>query len=199
MMKYVLFVIDKGINPLKLLTFLKSHRNSIRWNVVGIKGTSPLICTHRIYLEEDIKPSRQPLQRLNPQMKDMVRNEVLKLLDIRIIYPIADTKWVSPTQVVPKIIGVTVVKNEHDELIPTRVTTGWRVCIDYRKLNSCTRNDHFLLPFIDQILERVAGHAFYCFLDGYSRYNQIKIVLDDQEKTTFTCPVGTFAYRRMSF
>ena len=90
--------------------------------------------------------------------------------------------------------GVTVVKNENNELIPTRTVTSWRMCIDYRKLNFVTRKDHFPLPFLDQILERVAGHAFYCFLDGYSGYNQIEIALEDQEKTTFTCPFGTFAY-----
>ncbi|CAN6704199.1 unnamed protein product [Malus baccata var. baccata] len=83
--------------------------------------------------------------------------------------------------------------------MPTRIQTGWRVCIDYRKLNNTTRKDHFPLPFIDQMLERLAGHSFYCFLDGYSRYNQIVIAPDDQEKTTFTCPFGTFAYRRMPF
>lgn len=81
----------------------------------------------------------------------------------------------------------------------TREVTGWRMCIDYRKLNASTKKDHFPLPFIDQMLERVAGHAFYCFLDGYSGYNQIEVALEDQEKTTFTCPYGTFAYRRMPF
>jgi hypothetical protein len=77
--------------------------------------------------------------------------------------------------------------------IITRIQTGWRMCIDYRKLNMVTRKDHFPLPFLDQVLERVAGRAFYCFLDGYSRYNQIEISLEDQEKTTFTCPFGTYA------
>ena len=91
------------------------------------------------------------------------------------------------------------VANEHNELIPTRVTLGWRVYIDYRKLNAGTRKDHFPLPFVDQILKRVAGHEFYCFLDWYSRYNQIEIALEDQEKTTFTCPFATFAFRKMPF
>ena len=90
-------------------------------------------------------------------------------------------------------------KNNKDELIPTRTITGWRVCIDYRKLNTCTRKDHFPLPFIDQVLERFAGHQYYCFLEGYSGYNQIEIAIEDREKTTFTCPYGTFAYRRMPF
>ena len=132
-------------------------------------------------------------------MQEVVRAEVLKLLDVGIIYPISDSNWVSPVQVVPKKSGITVVKNEDDQLVPTRVQTGWRVCIDYRKLNAMTRKDHFPLPFIDQMLERLAGHACYCFLDGYSGYNQIPIAPEDQEKTTFTCPFGTFAYRRMPF
>ena len=123
----------------------------------------------------------------------------MKLLDVGIIYPISNSNWVSPVQVVPKKSGITVVKNEDDQLVLTRVQTGWRECIDYRKLNDMTRNDHFPLPFIDQMLERLAGHAYYCFLDGYFRYNQIPIAPEDQEKTTFTCPFGTFAYRRMPF
>ena len=130
-------------------------------------------------------------------MKEVIKKEVLKFLDVGVIYPIADRKWVSPTQVVPKKSRVTVVENEHNELIPTWVTTGWRVCIDYRKLNAGTRKDHFPLPFVDQMLERVVGHEFYCFLDGYSGYNQIEIALEDQEKTTFTYPFGTFAFRKI--
>ena len=85
----------------------------------------------------------------------------------------------SPTQVVPKKSGITVVQNEKGEEITTRHTSSWRVCIDYRKLNVVTRIDHFLLPFIDQVLERVSGHSFYCFLDGYSRYFQIEIAVED--------------------
>nr|GEW24090.1 reverse transcriptase domain-containing protein [Tanacetum cinerariifolium] len=95
--------------------------------------------------------------------------------------------------------GITVVENKNNELIPTRLVTGWRVCIDYRKLNDATRKDHFPLPFMDQMSERLAGNEFYCFLDGFSGYFQIPINPPDQEKTTFTCPYGTFAYRRMPF
>ncbi|XP_062103105.1 uncharacterized protein LOC133814123 [Humulus lupulus] len=112
---------------------------------------------------------------------------------------INDSSWVRPIQCVPKKGGVTVVANENNELIPTRQVSGWHVCMDYRKLNKATWKDHFLLPFIDQMLDRLAGKEFYCFLDGYSGYNQISIMLEDQEKTTFTCPYGTFAFRRMSF
>jgi len=182
----------------KLLQTLKIHKNTLGWTIADIKRISHLICTHRIYLEKNAKPSKEMQRRLNPNMK-VVRSEVIKLLDNGIIYPISDSKWVSPTQVVPKKSGVTVITNEKNELIPTRTITGWRMCIDYRKLNSITRKDHFSLPFMDQMLERVASLKFYCFLDGYSGYNQIKIALEDQEKTTFTCPFGTFAYRRMPF
>ena len=91
------------------------------------------------------------------------------------------------------------IRNEKNELIPTITITRWRVCIDYRKLNTATRKDHYPLPFIDQMLDRLAGHSHYYFLDGYSGYNQIAIAPEDQEKTTFTCPYGTFAFRRMSF
>nr|GEY32972.1 DNA-directed DNA polymerase [Tanacetum cinerariifolium] len=115
------------------------------------------------------------------------------------IYPISDSPWVSPIHCVPKKGGMTVVANENNELIPTRLVTGWRVCIDYRKLNDATRKDHFTLPFMDQMLERLAGNEFYCFLDGFSGYFQILIDLQDQEETTFTCPYGIFAYHRMPF
>ncbi|XP_057969433.1 uncharacterized protein LOC131158581, partial [Malania oleifera] len=148
---------------------------------------------------KDSKPSREMQRRLNPTMKEVVKKEVLKLLDIGIIYPIADSKWVSPIQVVPKKSAITVVENDKGELVPTRETTGWRMCVDYRKLNAASRKDHFPLPFHDQVLEKVAGHEYYCFLDGFSGYYQIEIAPEDQEKTTFTCPFGTFIFRRMPF
>ncbi|KAE8670896.1 Detected protein of unknown function [Hibiscus syriacus] len=103
--------------------------------------------------------------------------------------------WVSPVQCIPKKAGTTVVTNEDNELLPTRTITGWRICMDYQKLNKATNKDYFPLPFIDQILDRLAGKAIYCFLDGYSGYNQIAIAPKDQEKTTFTCPYGTFSFR----
>nr|GEZ91269.1 reverse transcriptase domain-containing protein [Tanacetum cinerariifolium] len=128
-----------------------------------------------------------------------IQEEVEKLLDAGLIYPIFDSPWVSPAHCVPKKGGFTVVANEENELIPTRLVTGWRVCIDYRKLNEATRKDHFPLPFMDQMLEQLAGNEYYCFLDGFSGYFQIPIDPRDQEKTTFTCPYGTFTYRRIPF
>ncbi|XP_019085407.1 PREDICTED: uncharacterized protein LOC109126351 [Camelina sativa] len=164
-----------------------------------LQGISPDLSLHRIHLEEGAKTSIEHQRRLNPNLQDVVKKEIMKLLNAGIIYPISDSNWVSLVHVVPKKGGVTVVKNDKNELIPTRTITGHRMCIDYRKLNAATRKDHFPLPFIDQMLERLANHPYYCFLDGYSGFFQIPIHPDDQEKTTFTCPYGTFAYRRMPF
>ncbi|GJV79958.1 reverse transcriptase domain-containing protein [Tanacetum coccineum] len=122
-----------------------------------------------------------------------------KLLDAGLIYPISDSPWVSLVYCVPKKGGITVIENEDNELIPTRLVTGWRVCIDYRKLNDATRKDHLPLRFMDQMLERLAGKEYYSFLDGFLGYFQIRIDPQEQEKTTFTCPYGTFAYRRIPF
>ncbi|GJW77399.1 reverse transcriptase domain-containing protein [Tanacetum coccineum] len=153
----------------------------------------------KILMEDDFKPSIQHQQRVNPKIHKVIKKEVIKLLDAGLIYPISDSPWVSPVHCVPKKGGMTVVENEDNELIPTRLITGWRVCIDYRKLNDATRKDHFPLPFMDQMPERLAENEYYCFLDGFSGYFQIPIDPKDQDKTTFTCPYGTFAYRRMPF
>ena len=182
-----------------LLHLLKKNKQALGWKISDLKGINPSICTHHIYLEEESKAVRQPQRRLNPHLQEVVRIEVLKLLQAGIIYPISDSTWVSPTQVVPKKSGVTTMKNEKGEELSTRLTTSWRVCIDYRRLNKVTWKDHFPLHFINHLLERVSGHPFYCFLDGYSGYFQIEIAPEDQEKTTFTCPFGTYAYRRMPF
>ena len=119
---------------------------------------------HKILLNDDAKTSIEHQRRLNPMMKDVVRKEVLKWLNAGFIYAISDNPWVSPVHVVPKKGGFTVIKNERNELIPIRTVTGWRVCIDYIKLNTTTRKDHFPLPFIDKMLDRLAGHPHFCFL-----------------------------------
>jgi hypothetical protein len=104
---------------------------------------------HKIHLEENAKPLREPQRRLNLAMQKVVRAEVIKLLDVGIIYPISDSKWVSSIHVVPKQAGLTVMKNKDNELVTPLIQLGWRVCIDYRKLNTATRKDHFPFPFID--------------------------------------------------
>nr|GEY81221.1 DNA-directed DNA polymerase [Tanacetum cinerariifolium] len=161
----------KGEEKEALLNVLKSHKRTIAWKITDIKGIDPRFCTHKILMEEDFKPSVQSQRGL----------------------------WVSQIHCVPKKGGIIVVANEENELIPTHLVTGWRVCIDYMKLNEATRKAHFPLPLMDQMLKRLAGNEFYCFLDGFSSYFQIPIAPQDQDKTTFTCPYGTFAYRRMPF
>ncbi|GJT69849.1 reverse transcriptase domain-containing protein [Tanacetum coccineum] len=185
-----------------LLKVLKSHKRAIAWKLSDIKGVSPEFCTHKILMEEDYEPSVQSQRRVNPKIHDVIKKEVEKLLDAGLIYPISDSPWVSPVHCVPKKGGMTVITNEENELIPTRLVTGWRVCIDYRKLNEATRKEPFPFTIHGQermMLERLAGNEYYCFLDGFSGYFQIPIDPKDQEKTTFTCPYGTFAYRRMPF
>jgi hypothetical protein len=179
----------------KLVTVLERHKSAIGYSLHDLKGISPALCTHHTPTDPDSSPSREPQRRLNNAMREVVKKEVLKLLHTEIIYPVPHSEWASPVQVVPKKGGMTVVRNDKNELIPQRTIIGWRMCIDYQKLNKATKKDHFLLPFIDEMLEQLAKHSFFCFLDGYSRYHQIPIHPDDQSKTTFTCPYGTYAYR----
>nr|GFB93394.1 reverse transcriptase domain-containing protein [Tanacetum cinerariifolium] len=122
-------------------------------------------------ITEDFEPAVQHQRRVNLKIHDVIKNEG----------------------------GFTVVENKENELILTHLVMGWRVCIDYCKLNEATCKDHFPLPFIDQMLERLARNQYYCFFEGFFGYFQIPIDPKDQEKTTFTCPYGMFAYRRMRF
>ena len=183
----------------KLLEILRKYKETIAWSIDDLKGIGPSICMNKILLEENAKTSIEHQRRLNLVMKEVVRNEVLKWLNVEFIYAILDNPCVSPVHVVPKNSGFTVIINEKNELIPIRTVTRWRVCIDYKKLNTATINDHYPLPFVDKMLYRLVGHPHFCFLDGYYGYNQIVIAPEDQEKTTFTCPYGTFTFRRMLF
>nr|GEW45579.1 reverse transcriptase domain-containing protein [Tanacetum cinerariifolium] len=163
---------DSSLPPPNQKNYLpESHKRAIAWKLSDIKGINPEFCTHKILMEEEFEPTVQHQRRVNPKIQDVIKQEG----------------------------GFTVVKNKDNELILIRLVTGWCVCIDYHKLNEATRKDHFPLPFMDQMLERLAGNQYYCFLDDFSGYFQIPIDLKDQEKTTFTCPYGTFAYRRMPF
>ncbi|GJY55860.1 hypothetical protein Tco_0454975 [Tanacetum coccineum] len=146
-----------------LLKVLKSHKRAIAWKISDIKGINPSFCTHKILMEDDFKPAVQHQRRVNPKICEVIKKEVIKLLDAGLIYPISDSPWVSLVHCVPKKGGMTIVENEDNELIPTWLFTGWHVCIDYRKLNDATRKDHFPLPFMDQMLERLTGNEYYCF------------------------------------
>ena len=163
----------------RLFRVLREHKEAIRWSLDDIKGIRLSMCMHIILLKDDIKPLVDAQRRLNPTMKEVVRKEVLKWLDSGVIYPIFNSSWVSPIQVVPKKRATTVVKNENNELLPIIIVTGWRICIDYMKLNRVTRKDHFPLPVINHMLNRLEGNEYLCFMDGYSGYNQIAIALED--------------------
>ncbi|GKD12473.1 hypothetical protein Tco_1196880 [Tanacetum coccineum] len=165
----------KDEEKVTLLKVLKSHKQAIAWKISDIKGVDPSFCTHKILMEDDFKPAVQHQRRVNPKIHEVIEKEVIKLLDAGLIYPISDSLWVSLVHCVPKKGGMTIVENEDNELIPTRLVTVWRVCINYQKLNDATRKDHFPLPFMDQMLERLAGNKYYCFLDGFFGYFQIPI------------------------
>ncbi|PIN18141.1 DNA-directed DNA polymerase [Handroanthus impetiginosus] len=173
---------------------LKLLPNHLRYAYLEESDTLSIIISS---LLSNVQEENQ--RRLNPIMKEVVKKEIIKWLDAGIIYSISDSSWVSPVQCVRKRGGITMIPNMHNEFIPTRTVTGWRDCMDYRKLNKATRKDHFPLPLIDQMLDKLVGKNFYYFLDRYSGYNQIAIASEDQEKTTFTCPYGTFAFQRMLF
>ena len=200
----------------QLLEVLRRNEDAIGCTLTDLKGLDTSLCTHHIFLEDESKPVREAQRWLNLKVWEAVKEEILKWLNAKIIYPISDSQWVSLVHVVPKKARVTVTMNKKGEEIQTRLLTKWRVCIDYQKLNSTTKKDHFPLPFIyfldvwidqildqipfiDQILDRVVRSSYFYFLDGYSGYNQILIHPDNQEKTTFTCPFGIFAFRHMSF
>ncbi|GKE69234.1 reverse transcriptase domain-containing protein, partial [Tanacetum coccineum] len=158
-----------------LLKVLRSHKRVIAWKILNIKGIDPKFCTHKILMEDNVKPTVQHQRRVNPKIYEVIKKEVIKLLEAGLIYPISDSPWVSPVHCVAKKGGITVIENDDNKLIPTRLITGWRICIDYQKLNDTTRKDHFLLPFMDKMLERLAGNEYYCFLDSFSGYFQIPI------------------------
>nr|GFA02787.1 reverse transcriptase domain-containing protein [Tanacetum cinerariifolium] len=153
-----------------LITVLKSHKRAIAWKLSDIKGIDPEFYTYKILMEEDFEPAVQHQRRVNPKIHDVIKQEVIKLLDAGLIYPISDSPWVSPVHCVPRKGGFTFVENEENELILTRLVTGWRVYIDYRKLNEATRKEHFPLSFMN-----IASIFLYCFLKGFSGYFQIPI------------------------
>ncbi|GJW34541.1 hypothetical protein Tco_0054573 [Tanacetum coccineum] len=165
----------KDKDKTSLLKVLRSHKRAIAWKISDIKGIDPKFCTHKILMEDNVKPTVQHQRRVNLKIHEVIKKEVIKILEAGLIYPISDSLWVSPVHCVPRKGCITVIENDDNELIPIQLITGWRVCIDYQKLNDVTRKDHFPLPFMDQMLKRLARNEYYCFLDGFSGYFQIPI------------------------
>ena len=168
------------------VALLYNNHDNFAWTHMDLKGVSPELVEHRIDLVEGAVPVRTRQYRLNPKYSLMVKQELEKLLEAGVIYPVLNSEWVSPIVIAPKKVG----KDGKQKI---------RICQDFRKLNQQTKKDHFPLPFNDVILDKVAGHERYSFLDGFSGYNQVHIREEDQPKTTFTMDWGTFAYRRMPF
>lgn len=170
----------KNDEEAKLIDVLKNHTKAFSWDYKDMKGIHLIIFTHHIYTE-NIRPFRQPQRRINLALRDIVKQEIEKLLQVGFIYPISNSQWVSPLVIVPKNNG------------------KWRICVEYRELNKATLRDYFPLPFIDQVLDNLSSKQYFSFLDGFSGYNQIIVTTEDQDKTTFTCPWGTFSYMLLSF
>jgi hypothetical protein len=166
----------------QLVSILKEKLGAFTREYTDMKGIHPNTCIHHIYTEGEVTPVRQHQRRMNPTLKYIVKEEIQNLLNVRCIYPISDSKWVSLLVVVPK-----------------KLTGKWRICVDFWELNKATLNDYFPLPFIDQVLDTLSGKKYFSLLDGYSGYNQIIIENEDQDKATFTCPWGTYAYRVFPF
>nr|GEY98797.1 hypothetical protein [Tanacetum cinerariifolium] len=153
---------------------LKSHKRAIAWKLSDIKGINPEVCTHKILMEEDFEPVVQHQRRVNPKIHDIIKQEVLKLFDARLIYPIPDSPWVSPVHCVPKKGGFTVVENKENKLILTRLVMGWRVCINYwievdkAKVDVITKLPH---PTTVKDIRSFLGHAgFYLrFIKDFSK------------------------------
>ncbi|GJT34699.1 hypothetical protein Tco_0925118 [Tanacetum coccineum] len=146
-----------------LIKVLKSRKRAITWKLSDIKGINPEFCSHKILMEEEYEPAVQHQRRVNPKIHDVIKKEVEKLLDVGLIYPISDSPWVSPVHCVPKKGGMTVMTNDENELVPTRLVTGWRVCIDYRKLNEATRKDHFLLLYVHYSCHKLFDIWYWSF------------------------------------
>ena len=151
----------------KLRALLMEYRDCFAWSYEDLKGIDEQIVVHTIPLRADAIPVTQRPYRTNPKIAQTIQEELKKLLDVGFIYEIEHSDWVSPIVCVPKKNG------------------KLRVCVDFKKLNANTIKDHYPLPYTETILERLAGHEAYSFLDGFSGYNQVKIQASDQHKTTF--------------
>ena len=183
----------------KLLRVLQDHKDAIGWSLAHLKGIRPSMCMHRILLEDGNKPSVEAQRRLNPIIKEVVKKRGIEVVRCRSDLPYLRQFVGKPSTGCPKKGGTIVIRTENNALLPFRTVTRWIIFIDHWKLNMATRKDNFPLPFLDQMLDRLAGHEYYCFLDEYLGYNKITISPEDQEKTTFTCLYGTFAFRRIPF
>jgi hypothetical protein len=176
--------IGASCSPDEIVTYkslFKEFCDVFAWSYEEMSGIDPDIVIHEIKTYPDAKPVRQRLRPVHPRKAAAIKLEVEKLLKANFIYPVALTDWVS-------------------NLVPIDKKQGTiRVCIDYRDINKACPKDNFPTPFVDQIVDDCAGSEIFSLMDGFSGYNQINIVPEDQHKTAFICPWGTFAYRKLPF
>jgi hypothetical protein len=176
--------LSKSLPPeqkLKYIELFKEYSDVFAWGYEDLKAYDTSIIQHRIPIKEDQKPFRQKLRRINPKLLPLIEKEIKKMYDAKIIVPLRFSKWVS-------------------NLVPTRKKTGEiRLCIDFRNLNKVSLKDNYPLPKMDHLLQRVVGSSRISLLDGFSGYNQVLVHPDDQDKTAFTTPWGTFMYVKMPF
>ena len=155
----------------QLLEILRRNEDAISWTLTDLKGLDPSLCTLRIFLEDESRPFREAQRILNLKVWEVVKEEILKWLNVEIIYPISNSEWVILVHIVLKTARLTVT------MIKTHLSIKWRVYIDYQKLNSAIKNYHFPLTFIDQILDQLARSCYFCFLDGYSATTRVQSIL----------------------
>lgn len=160
---------------------LQNHSSAYAWEYTYMQGIDSKTCMYHIYIQENVKLVRQPQRRTKPNLKEIVKEELQKFLNVNFIYQKSDSQWVSPLVIVPKKNG------------------NLKVCVGYRELNKSALKYYFPLLFIDQVLDTFVGKKYFSFLYGFIGYNQIKLALEDQGKTTFTCPWGTYVYRILPF
>jgi ribonuclease HI len=176
--------LSKSLPPeqkLKYRELFEEYSDVFAWSYEDLKAYDTSIIQHRIPIKEDHKPFRQKLRRINPKLIPLIEKEIKKMYDAKIIVPLRFSKWVS-------------------NLVPTRKKTGEiRLCIDFRNLNKASLKDNYPLPKMDHLLQSVVGSSRISLLDGFSGYNQVLVHPDDQEKTAFTTPWGTFMYVKMPF
>nr|GEV28536.1 DNA-directed DNA polymerase [Tanacetum cinerariifolium] len=178
-----------------LITVLKSHKRAIAWKLSDIKGIDLEFCTHKILMEEDFQPAVQHQRRVNPKIHDVIKQEVLKLLDAGLIYPISDSPWVSPVHCVPKKGDFTVVENEENELIPTRLVTGENhiylsirnICLSPYAFGLCNALDTFhrcMMVIFHDMIEK----TMEVFMDDFSVFrNSFQSCLSHLEKMLKRC------------
>jgi hypothetical protein len=160
---------------------LKEFSDVFDWTYEDIRTYDASIIEHKIPLKEETKPFKQKLRQINPMLLLVMEKEVKKNLDAKIIIPLRYSEWVA-------------------NLVPVRKKNGEiRLCVDFQNLNRISKKDNYPLPKMEHMLQRVTGASRMSLIDGFYGYNQISVLPEDREKTTFTTPWGTFMYAKMPF